>query len=160
MIDTLRIFLSLRPNAKFAGSTVNSYSLETIKKTFIGIAPTQSEMDSEWENLQIKDIGDIRILSIKKESDSRILNLDSKWTEGNHAEKQRNDLMAGAFLIISAIEALNSGVQADIDSTIKSCKHALIKAQDISIIRKMSNDAEINGDLLEKFISDLDAAGL
>lgn len=55
-MDNARVFMSLRPNAKFTDDQVNFYSLETVAKTYIGEdMPIGAEMDAEALALQAQD---------------------------------------------------------------------------------------------------------
>lgn len=55
-MDNTRVFMSLRPNAKFTGDQVNFFSLETIAKTYVGDdMPSQADMDAEAMVLQAQD---------------------------------------------------------------------------------------------------------
>ena len=159
-MDNARVFMSLRPAAKFTDDTINFFDLETITKTYIGSdIPTQSEMDAEWALMQSDSVEIERIGNIKAEADRRILKLDPSWTLENHAQKQRNDLMAGLGILLSISKAINSGAQADTDEAIAAGDAAMAKAIKIETIRAMSNLAEANGHTVAKFQDDLIAAG-
>lgn len=122
---------------------------------FPGGIPSLADQD-----LWLSEYADfLRKESIKQEANNRIIALDPEWTAENHEQKQRNDLMQGAGLLLNIAKALNSGIQADIDNAIAEGDAAMVKAFKIEDIRNISNLAEANGDSLTKFQSDLDAAG-
>lgn len=117
----------------------------------VGVQVNQLAIDTMDEAKRIQDI--------KDEANKRILALDPSWTVDNHEQKQRNDLMQGAGILLNICKAIRSGVSLDIDDAIAIGDTAMIKAVKIEAIRTMSNDAENNGDSLLTFQAALDIAG-
>jgi len=55
-MNIVRALLSLRPDAKFVGDRINSYSLETVAKTYIGDdLPTLEQLVAENIRLEAQD---------------------------------------------------------------------------------------------------------
>lgn len=51
-MDLARVFMELRPNAKFTDDRVNLHSLDKIAETYIGVdLPTQQQCDDKWLEL-------------------------------------------------------------------------------------------------------------
>ena len=112
-------------------------------------------MGIQVNQIKVQEISESkRISDIKEEAQSRIIAQLPSGEPSNFLIKQLNLLMLNAELDeIRNTRALSPAEQAK--------KDAFIALKDnIKLIRSMSNDAEINGDSLIKFQSDLNTAGL
>lgn len=131
-MDIIRAIYRVRPNVEWKNNSVNGFSIDTIKKTYIGDDfPTSAELDAVWliclqeeKKEQVKSEAYIRIISILPEWQQRnytakSVELTEKKVDGVALTQEESNILDAVkikWALIQKIRAASDEIEIEINN--------------------------------------------